>query len=129
MLQDLDKATSQKKLAEKYSIPQIAISTWKKSSAKVLAGYEKGLDSKRIKPKMYEKIIKTQTLQWWIHWLWSWIIDQAKYPDRLVYHSGSSRKFCWYYLRWRRHESEGSRVYKKAINRRSKNRYRNVREM
>ena len=100
MLQDLDKVTSQKNLAEKYSIPQITISTWKKSRAKVLAGYEKGLDSKRIKPEMCEKINKTPTLQWWIHWLWSWIIDQAKYPDRQVYHLGSSRKFCWYYLRW-----------------------------
>ena len=48
MLQDLDKVTFQKDVTEKYSIPKNTISKWKKNMAKILAGYKKGLDSKRI---------------------------------------------------------------------------------
>ena len=52
VLQELDKGTAQKDLAEKYSIPKNIKLTWKKNRATTLACYEKGLDSKRIKPEM-----------------------------------------------------------------------------
>ena len=58
MLQELDKGTAQKDLAEKYSIPKNIKSTWKKNRATTLACYEKGLDSKRIKPETQENIKK-----------------------------------------------------------------------
>ena len=58
MFQELDKATPQKDLVENYSILKNTISTWKKNRTKILACYEKGLDSNRIKPEMYENIGK-----------------------------------------------------------------------
>ena len=60
VLQELDKETPQKDLAEKYSIPKKAktISTWKKNRAKILACYEKRLGSKRIKPVEYHRFFQ-----------------------------------------------------------------------
>ena len=62
VLQELDKRTPPKDLAEKYSIPKNTISTWKENSEKILACYEKGLDSKRIKPVEYNKFFQENWL-------------------------------------------------------------------
>ena len=86
MLQDLDKVTFQKILAEKYSTSKNTILTWKKNRANILACYEKGFDSSG----MYENINMAPNLQWWIHWLWLWTIDQPKFAHRQMYHSQSS---------------------------------------
>ena len=48
VLQELEKGASQKDLAQKYAIPPNTIST----------SYEKGLNSKRIKPEVFEAINK-----------------------------------------------------------------------
>ena len=66
MFQDPDKATPQKDLVENYSVLKNTISTWKKNRTKILACYEKGLDSKRIKPEMYENIGKA-LMKWFLH--------------------------------------------------------------
>ena len=86
MLQNLDKVTFQKILAEKYSTSKNTILTWKKNRANILAGFEKGFDSSGI----YENINMAPNLQWWIHWLWLWTIDQPKFAHRQMYHSQSS---------------------------------------
>ena len=57
VLQELDKEPPQNDLAEKYSILKNTISAWKNNRVKISACYEKGLDSKRIKPE----ITKTST--------------------------------------------------------------------
>ena len=66
VLQELDKGTPQKDLAETFSFPKNAISTWKNNWAKILACYEKGLDSKRIKPEMNENISEA-LMKWLLH--------------------------------------------------------------
>ena len=66
VLQGLDKGTTQKDLTDKYSISKNTISTWKKNIAKILARYEKRLDSTKIKPKMYENINKA-LMKWLLH--------------------------------------------------------------
>ena len=66
VLQELDKGTPQKDLAEKYSIPKNIMSTRKKTRAKILACYKKGSDLKRIKPEMYENINKA-LMRWLLH--------------------------------------------------------------
>ena len=66
VLQGLDKGTTQKDLTDKYSISKNTISTWKKNIAKILARYEKGLDSTKIKPKMYENINKA-LMKWLLY--------------------------------------------------------------
>ena len=58
VIQELGKGIPQQKFAEKYSISKSTISTWKKNRAKILACFKKGLDSKRIKPEMYENMNK-----------------------------------------------------------------------
>ena len=58
VLQELEKGASQKDLAQKYTIPPNTISTWKKNKNKIFASYEKGLNSKRIKPEVFEAINK-----------------------------------------------------------------------
>ena len=58
VLQELEKGASQKDLAQKYAIPPNTISTWKKNKNKIFASYEKGLNSKRIKPEVFEAINK-----------------------------------------------------------------------
>ena len=62
VLQELDKGTPQKDLAEKYSIPKNIMSTRKK----ILACYKKGLDLKSIKPEMNENINKA-LMRWLLH--------------------------------------------------------------
>ena len=58
VLQDLEKGASQKDLAQKYAIPPNTISTWKKNKKKIFESYEKGLNSERIKPEVFETINK-----------------------------------------------------------------------
>ena len=58
VLQDLEKGASQKDLAQKYAIPPNTISTWKKNKKKIFESYEKGLNSERIKPEVFETISK-----------------------------------------------------------------------
>ena len=59
VLQELEKGVSQKDLAQKYAIPSNTISTWKKNKNKIFESYEKRLNSKRIKPEVFETINKT----------------------------------------------------------------------
>ena len=58
VLQDLEKGASQKDLAQKYAIPPNTISTWKKNKKKIFESYEKGSNSERIKPEVFETINK-----------------------------------------------------------------------
>ena len=58
VLQDLEKGASQKDLSQKYAIPPNTISTWKKNKKKIFESYEKGLNSERIKPEVFETINK-----------------------------------------------------------------------
>ena len=57
VLQELEKGASQKDLAQKYAIPPNTISTWKKKN-KIFESSEKGLNSKRITPEVFETINK-----------------------------------------------------------------------
>ena len=46
-------------MAQKHAIPPNTIPTYKKIKRKILESYEKLLNSKRIKPEVFETIIKT----------------------------------------------------------------------
>ena len=67
VLQDLEKGASQKDLAQKYAIPPNTISTWKKNKKKIFESYEKGLNSERIKPEVFETINKASWNDYWIY--------------------------------------------------------------
>ena len=58
VLQELEKGAFQKNLAQKYRIPPNIISTWRKNKNKIFESYEKGLNSKRIKPEVFEAMNK-----------------------------------------------------------------------